>query len=151
MMELQIKAFIDQFPFLTNGNKPFIRNIEEVDSLTVSPIDEALLRKKPMYNEARSSFGIITDAERIHLFDGDGNILTEVEQSGYLSKSEECQDDEEWSGETVNEALLRTNPEKVYYAVVVHTGYKIEKHRSVGGYSVAVYTLPNGFKLSGLR
>lgn len=147
MSKFQIRAFFTQFPFLTSGDEPLVRDTEKVEVVAVSRIDKDFLGKEPKYDGATGSLVGIHDSERIYLFDRDGNLLIEVKQGGYCHHNEAHTDNEEWQGETVGEALLRTDPAQVHYAVVVHTGYEIRDHHSVGGYSVTVYKPPQGFSL----
>ena len=147
MNRFKVQAFFEQFSFLTEGEEPIVRNIEEVEEAVVSRIDKDFLDKEPQYNGATGSLVGIDDDEHIYLFDCNGNLLIEVKQGGQCTHNEAYTDDEDWDGETVGESLLRTDPERVHYAVVVHTGYKIRDHHSVGGYSVTVYKPPKGFTL----
>ena len=147
MNRFKIQAFFAEFPFLTAGDEPVIRDIEEVEEVAVSRIDKDFLDKEPKYDGATGSLVGIDDSEHVYLFDRDGNFLIEVKQGGYCHHNEAHTDNEEWSGETVGEALLRTDPAQVHYAVVVHTGYEIRDHHSVGGYSVTAYKPPKGFTL----
>lgn len=147
MNKFKIGAFFAQFPFLTSGDEPIVRNAKEVEVVAVSRIDKDFLGKEPKYDGATGSLVGIDDSERVFLFDRDGNFLIEVKQGGYCHHNEAHTDNEEWSGETVGEALLHTDPAQVHYAVVVHTGYEIRDHHSVGGYSVTVYKSPQGFSL----
>lgn len=147
MNKFQIRAFFSQFPFLTIGDKPIVRNTEKVEIVAVSRIDKDFLGKEPKYDGATGSLVGIDDSEHIYLLDPDGNLLIEVKQGGYCHHNEAHTENECWSGETVGEALLRTDPTQVHYAVVVHTGFEIRDHHSVGGYSVTVYKSPQGFSL----
>lgn len=147
MNRYQINAFFSQFWFLTTGDKPIIPDIYNVEEVAVSRINKDFLGKKPKYDGATGSLVGIDDSERIYLLDLDGNMLVEVKQGGSCHHNEAYTDDEEWDGETVGEALLRTDPAQVHYAVVVHTGYKIRDHHSVGGYRVTAYKPPKGFTL----
>jgi hypothetical protein len=144
-----IHGFFKQFLFLTRGDEPIVRDTERVGEVAVKRIDEDFLGKEPKYNGSTGSLVWVDDSERIYLFDRDGNLLIEVEQGGYCHHHEAHTDNEEWDGETVGEALLRTDPAQVHYAVVVHTGYEIRDHHSVGGYSVVLYKTPRGFTLGG--
>lgn len=149
MNRFKVRAFFTQFPFLTTGDKPIVRDTEKVEEVAVSRIDKDFLGKEPKYDGATGSLVGIDDSERIYLFDQDGNLLVEVKQGGYCHHNEAHMDNESWNGETVGEALLRrTDPaQQVHYAVVVHTGYEIQNHHSVGGYSVTAYKPPKGFTL----
>lgn len=147
MNRFKIHAFFTQFPFLTSGDETLVRDIERVEVVAISRIDKDFLGKEPKYDGATGSLVDVDDSERIYLFDRDGNLLIEVKQGGYCYHNEAHTDDESWDGETVGEALLRTDPVRVYYAVVVRTGYEIRDCRSVGGYSVTAYKPPKGFIL----
>ncbi|MBI4120375.1 MAG: hypothetical protein HY454_02815 [Parcubacteria group bacterium] len=147
MNKFKVQAFFAEFPFLMTGDGPIVRNPEEVEEVAVSRIDKDFLGKEPQYDGASGSMVGIDDSERIYLFDQDGNLLVEVEQGGCCYHNEAYTEDESWDGETVGEALLRTDPAQVHYAVVVCTGYEIRDHYSVGGYSVTVCKPPKGFTL----
>lgn len=142
-------AFFSQFTFLTVGDKPIVQEAEQVERVSVCRIDRDFLGRKPRYEGASGNLVDIDDSERIFLLDREGHLLVEVKQGGYCRHNEAHRDDESWEGESVGEALLRTDPNRVYYAVVVHTGYEVVDHHSIGGYAVTVYKPPKGFHLKG--
>lgn len=146
MRKFFMRSFFEQFSFLTVGEKPVVQ-VERVEKVSVSRVGRDFLNRVPQYNGATGSLVDIDDSERIYLFDREGNLLVEVQQGGYCHHNEAHTDNEEWDGETVGEALLRTDPAQVHYAVVVHTGYEIRDHFSIGGYSVTVCKPPKGFTL----
>ena len=145
----EIRAFFEAFPFLTAGDDPLVRNADDVEEVAIRRIDEDFLSRVPQYDGATGSCVDIRDNERIYLLDRSGELLVEVKQGGDCRHNEAYTDDESWKGESVGEALLRTNKTQIHYAIVVHTGYRICDHHSVGGYSVTIYKPPEGFTLPG--
>ncbi len=153
MNKFKTQAFFREFPFLTKEQQTndisfvLCPNVDEVEEVFVSRIDKDFLKRVPQYSGATGSLVGIDDEESICLLDKNGDFLTSVKQGGDCIHNEGHTDDEHWDGETVGEALLQTNPEEVHYAVLIHTGYEIQDHHSVGGYSMTLYKPPKGFSL----
>ncbi len=142
-----VRAFALEFPFLFKGENSLVDQAA-VERMSVSRIDTDFLSCVPAREGVIGSQVDIDDSERIFLFDGDGNQLTEVKQQVDIRHNEKRWDGEYCDGESVGEALLRLDdPDTVKFAVKVHTGYTTESHLSVGGYSVTLYKAPKGFTL----
>lgn len=149
MNKFQRNAYFNEFPFLTEGDEPIVPNHLTVEEFKVNRITKELLSIVPLYDGATGCVVGIEDSKKIFLLDKEGKVLSEVQQAVSITHNEAHTDDEEYDGETVGEALLGLNPDDVHYIVTVHTGYKINDHYSVGGYSVIVSKLPKGFTLAG--
>jgi len=149
MNKFQIFAFFRAFPFLTSGEKPLVPDQGNVEEVRVARIGVDFLDRRPRYEGATGSLVDIDDSETIWLFSAEGKPLGEVKQERFVRHNEAHQDDEQSPGEAVGEALLRIGPDLVHYAVVIHRGYQIQDHYSVGGYCVTVYKPPKGFTLAG--
>lgn len=150
MNRFQIDALLREFYWLncTDGDYTPLVDPEKIEEASVSRIDADFLARTPKYDGATGSLVGIDDQERILLCDRYGFVLTEVKSSGYCRHNEAHWDDEEWNGETVGEALLRLeNPNAVHFAVLIHTGYELRNHHSVGGYRVVVYKSPKDLSL----
>jgi hypothetical protein len=148
MNRFKVHAFFAEFPFLVTGDS-VVRDVGRVEEVAVSRISKEFLDKEPKYKGVTGSLVDIGDNEQVFLLDKSGNTLATVKQGYDVTHNEAHMDDELSAGETVGEALLRIDPAQVHYAVVVHTGYEIQDHHSVGGYSVTLHKAPKGFTLKG--
>lgn len=120
----------------------------KVEEVRVSRVSRELLKMKPKRETGSGSMIDYCDEERAFLLGGDGEVLTEVEQDRHHY---DATFGNSWrEGETVGEALLRvSNPDDVAYVVLRHTGYRIQNHHSVGGYTLTLYKPPKSFTLLG--
>jgi len=145
MNKFKVRAFFEEFEFLQK-----IAEAEGAEEVYVKRIDENFLKRVPIYSGATGSLVDITDSEKIFLLDKDGNVLTEVKPSVDIRHNEAHWDDESWDGETVGEAIGDLdNPNEVLCAILIHRGFKIRDHHSIGGYSLTVYKPPKSFTLLG--
>ncbi len=123
-------------------------DIDQMEEISVERIDRNFLERKPQYDGATGSLVSIDDDKRIYLVSASGHLLAEVAQEWYVRHNEAYVDDESREGETVGKAIAwLENPDSVEFALVVHTGYEIENHHSIGGYRVTVHKPPKGFTL----
>jgi hypothetical protein len=152
MDRFKIEAFLNEFWWLncSEGDYQPLVEADSVEKVAVSRINEDFLSRTPKYDGGTGNLVDIADSERILLCDRHGFLVGEVAQGGYCRHNEAHQDDECWEGETVGEALSRLkDSDEVFFAVLIHTGYEIRNHHSVGGYRVVVYKPPKGFSLKG--
>lgn len=143
--KFKIKAFFEEFDFLYK-----IADLERIERVEVKRIDRDFLNKVPKYIGATGSMVDISNSEAIFLLDSEGNIVAEPRPTVDITHNEAYQDDEYEQGERVGDALASLEEDAVnsiQYALLIHTGYRIRDHESMGGYKIVVYKPPKGFTL----
>lgn len=154
MNEFEIKAFFKKYGFLTHQTKdhevPIVEHPESVEEVKIRFINDKVLNERPFEDVATGSLVGIDDCRDFYLLDLDGQNITIVKCSISHVHNEAYTDNHSSTGETIGEALLRCDDiSKVGYIVKKHTGYSVEDHHSVGGYSVTIYLPSKHFSLKG--
>lgn len=149
--QYQIQAFTSQFPALftqqdpTRADRPLLR-ADKIEEVRVARVTQELLAARPSLRWSEGNLTSVEDDESFFLLGPDLTAIGEVRQAedGWRAAGDPVVRD----GETVGEAIARLGcADEVAAVLHRHTGYEIEDHYSVGGYSVTLYRAPKGWSI----
>lgn len=145
MNKFKFDAMVEEFPFLSQvlkhdrGNNQQ-RDHLDCDGISIKRTTRELMEHTPSYQGATGSLVGINDGERFDFVLDDGIIRNAVHDSGYVTHNEAHQDDEQWNGETVLEAIVKHGvADKLAYIVRLDYGYNVQDHYSQRNYQVVIF------------
>lgn len=144
MNRFKFHAFLEEFSFL----KELVGDTDpvEIDGISVKRMDGNLFFRIPQYEGATGSLVGIDNGDAVHFILKDGGILEKVvKTAGFCRHNEAHTDDEDWSGETILEAIEKHDiSDSLAYIVWEEYGYEIRNHYSEGGLRFSIYKPPKG-------